>query len=231
MRMRRPRGTGAGAAAAARPAMNIVRGCADGRVGARGRRADAGAAGAAEREPRLDACGRRSGTGSSAPGRAHRRPRRSGARAPASGRHPGSRQAAAGPAERVRRQLKRRPAPASWANHSRGCRPWAFGAAPELPQLAGAAVVGHRGRCPPIGGGGSTVRAVSMGRHCRDSRLGSGRGRPAELISAAETELVVVLVFFAAAVTGDQMRPPENLTATNTPTGQRQRHRNLVRIR
>ena len=107
------------------------------------------------------------------------------------------------------------PGPASWASRSRGCRPWASRRYPgRVAQLARADGGCHRRRHAAERRGrehgpGRFERTVAA----RDRRAGGGRrGRAGQLVSAAETELVVVLIFFAAAVTGDQMDPRWNLT-------------------
>ena len=200
--MSRPRGTAAGAAAAAVPAMNIVRGWPMGALAPeaaepmRVPQAPQNAKPAWTMRPQL-------GHGISpagAPGAGSAGHARGGRRHAAAGtRHRHARQ-------RVRRKLKRhgsrhlgRVVPGDAAL---GLRHGAGRA--ELTRRRGC---GHRGRAGRrrrrqhrARGLDGTVRAVICA-------WGSGRGRPTKLISAAETELVVVLVFFAAAVTGDQMHP------------------------
>ena len=87
--------------------------------------------------------------------------------------------------------------------------PFGFGAPPaELrssPELTVAAIAAGM----PADRRGRQHRPRRLQRPSLPDRAlgeGAGAGR-AQLVSAAETELVVVLVFFAAAVTGDQMDP------------------------
>ena len=217
IRTSRPRGATAAGAAAAAPAMNIVRGWAARRAAPevaepmRVPQAPQKAKPAWTALPQLGqvdvAAGERPAAGRAVTGAAAC----VDGRTPA-GRRSTPRRAEPGPASGFGGSWKRDRRRHLRANRSRGCRPWASArcrpscaARPQLTVAAIAAAGSPRASVPAA----ATVRARFQRRRRRRPRAG-GRAPAAglrQLVTAAETELVVVLVFFAAAVAGDQMDP------------------------